>query len=38
LVPKAPTEGLVRLYDSVGAFVGVGEILEDGKIQPKRLA
>jgi tRNA pseudouridine55 synthase len=38
MVPKAPTEGLVRLYDSVGAFVGVGEILEDGKIQPKRLA
>ncbi len=37
LIPQAPTEGLVRLYDSSSHFVGVGTILEDGKVQPKRL-
>jgi tRNA pseudouridine55 synthase len=37
LVPRAPTEGLVRLYDPSGKFVGVGAILDDGKVQPKRL-
>lgn len=37
LVPQAPTEGLVRLYDPSELFIGVGEILDDGKVQPKRL-
>ncbi|MCG6896726.1 MAG: tRNA pseudouridine(55) synthase TruB [Thiocapsa sp.] len=37
LVPQAPTQGLVRLYDSLQSFVGVGAILEDGRVQPKRL-
>ena len=37
LVPRAPTEGLVRLYDVSEHFLGVGEILDDGKVQPKRL-
>ncbi len=37
LVPQAPTEGLVRLYDVSKHFLGVGEIQEDGKVQPKRL-
>lgn len=37
LIPQAPTEGLVRLYDTSSHFVGVGTILEDGKVQPKRL-
>lgn len=37
LVPQAPTEGLVRLYDPSLHFMGVGEILDDGKVQPKRL-
>jgi len=37
LVPQAPTEGLVRLYDPSSQFVGVGCILDDGKVQPKRL-
>ena len=37
LVPQAPTEGLVRLYDVHKHFMGVGEILDDGKVQPKRL-
>lgn len=37
LVPRAPTHGLVRLYDAAGAFVGVGEVSEDGRIAPRRL-
>lgn len=37
LVPRAPTEGLVRLYDPSRKFIGVGCILDDGKVQPKRL-
>lgn len=37
LVPQAPTEGLVRIYDPSRHFLGVGCILDDGKVQPKRL-
>ncbi|MBK1647908.1 tRNA pseudouridine(55) synthase TruB [Rhabdochromatium marinum] len=37
LVPQAPTEGLVRLYDQSERFLGVGSILDDGRVQPKRL-
>jgi tRNA pseudouridine55 synthase len=37
MVPQAPTEGMVRLYDVSGHFIGIGEILDDGKVQPKRL-
>lgn len=37
LVPKAPTEGWVRLYRSSGAFIGMGEMLEDGRVAPRRL-
>lgn len=37
LVPQAPTEGMVRLYDLSDQFVGIGVILDDGKVQPKRL-
>jgi len=37
LVPQAPTEGMVRLYDQSERFVGVGTILDDGRVQPKRL-
>ena len=37
LVPKAPTEGWVRLYDQRGGFLGVGEIEDDGKVAPRRL-
>jgi len=37
LVPRAPARGLVRLYDPSEKFIGVGAILDDGKIQPKRL-
>ncbi len=37
LVPQAPTEGGVRIYSKSGSFLGVGCILDDGKVQPKRL-
>ncbi len=37
LVPKAPTSGLVRLYDQHEQFLGVGEIQDDGKVGPRRL-
>jgi tRNA pseudouridine55 synthase len=37
LVPKAPTSGLVRLYEGESRFLGVGEILDDGRVAPRRL-
>jgi tRNA pseudouridine55 synthase len=37
MVPRAPTQGMVRLYDVSDHFLGIGEILDDGKVQPKRL-
>ncbi len=37
LVPGAPTEGNVRLYDNDNLFIGVGTILDDGRVAPKRL-
>ena len=36
-VPQAPTEGIVRMYSDVGVFLGIGEILDDGRVGPKRL-
>ncbi|MFP4147646.1 MAG: tRNA pseudouridine(55) synthase TruB [Halorhodospira sp.] len=36
-VPKAPTEGWLRLYDRAGSFLGMGQVLEDGRVGPKRL-
>ncbi len=36
-VPQAPTEGLVRIYDHMYAFIGIGTILDDGRVAPKRL-
>jgi tRNA pseudouridine55 synthase len=36
LVPKAPTEGLVRIYAGE-SFLAVGQVQEDGRIAPKRL-
>jgi tRNA pseudouridine55 synthase len=35
-VSQAPADGLVRLYDSDG-FFGIGQILDDGRVAPKRL-
>ncbi|MCB1760802.1 MAG: tRNA pseudouridine(55) synthase TruB [Gammaproteobacteria bacterium] len=37
LVPNAPTSGRVRLYDQNRCFIGVGEILDDGRVGPKRM-
>lgn len=41
LVPQAPTRGWVRLMEQVGTgsceFLGVGEILDDGRVAPRRL-
>ena len=37
LVPKSPTQGWVRLYASGDGFLGAGEVLDDGRIAPRRL-
>ena len=40
IVPHAPTGGWVQLLEAVGTetrFLGVGEILEDGRVAPRRL-
>lgn len=37
IVPKAPTEGWVRLYLDAERFLGVGEVLDDGRVAPRRL-
>lgn len=36
-VAKAPAAGEVRLYGDNAGFLGVGEILEDGRVAPRRL-
>jgi len=36
-VPKAPSTGWVRLHRDDGKFLGIGQILEDGRVAPKRL-
>jgi tRNA pseudouridine55 synthase len=36
LVPHAPTEGWVRIYDE-SQFLGVGEIQDDGRVAPRRM-
>ena len=37
MVPKAPTRGMLRIYTEDKRFLGVGEVLEDGRVAPKRL-
>ncbi len=37
LVPHAPTSGWVRLYEGNRNFLGMGEILDDGRVAPRRL-
>ncbi len=37
LVPRAPTRGQVRVYGHGGEFLGIGEVLDDGRIGPRRL-
>lgn len=36
-VPRAPGHGWVRLYSTCGVFLGMGQILDDGRVGPKRL-
>jgi len=36
-VPSAPAAGMLRLYDDGGCFLGVGEVLRDGRVAPRRL-
>jgi len=36
-VPRAPTNGWVRLYGGDDQFMGMGAIQDDGKVAPKRL-
>lgn len=37
VVPHAPTSGWVRLYAANRQFLGMGQILDDGRVAPKRL-
>ena len=37
LVPNAPCDGMVRVALENGEFLGVGEILDDGRVAPRRL-
>lgn len=36
-VPQAPTSGLVRVYGQNQKLLAVGEVLDDGRINPKRM-
>lgn len=36
-VPNAPRDGMVRVALESGEFLGVGEILDDGRVAPRRL-
>ena len=36
-VPHAPTSGWVRMYQAGGRFLGMGQILDDGRVAPRRL-
>lgn len=35
--PGAPATGQVRLYGQTGDFLGLGEVLRDGRVAPRRL-
>ncbi|HEY6131428.1 MAG TPA: tRNA pseudouridine(55) synthase TruB [Halioglobus sp.] len=37
MVPNAPRGGIVRVALETGEFLGVGEILDDGRVAPRRL-
>lgn len=37
LVPNAPCDGMVRIALETGEFLGIGEILDDGRVAPRRL-
>ncbi len=37
LVPNSPVSGMVRVGLESGEFLGIGEILDDGRVAPRRL-
>lgn len=37
IVPHLPTKGMIRLYSQTNQFLGIGEIMEDGRVAPRRL-
>lgn len=37
MLPHLPSESYVRIYSDAGLFMGVGEVLEDGRVAPRRL-
>lgn len=37
LVPNGPRDGMVRVAVAGGAFLGIGEMLDDGRVAPRRL-
>lgn len=37
LVPNGPRSGMVRAYAVSGLFLGIGEMLDDGRVAPRRL-
>ena len=37
LVPNAPKNGTLRLYSADQRFLGIGEVLDDGRVAPRRL-
>ncbi|MEW6764763.1 MAG: tRNA pseudouridine(55) synthase TruB [Pseudomonadota bacterium] len=36
-VAKAPTSGWLRIYGADGLFLGLGEVLDDGRVAPRKL-
>lgn len=37
MLPRAPLEGWLCVYDQEQHFLGVGEVLDDGRVAPRRL-
>ena len=37
VIPKAPDSGWVKMNSKSGQFLGVGEVMSDGKITPRRM-
>ena len=37
MVAHAPTEGILRIYNENRDFLGIAEVLDDGRITPRRM-